>query len=140
MTTMPAGAASGSARKQLVRISWLDGWATTKEGGATASEVTDVYDGGQVKPDKEAGPPVTDNVTVTKVYRPALHAGLRRTLPAQVGNLRGTVSVFDADADLGPIGEPVEVYADALLVRFEPPPMDASSADTSMMTFEFAVK
>lgn len=137
MTTSPNAVAS--ARQQLVEVEGFPGYFATKEGGEVEAESSQVWDGGVLKPETMAGPATTGNVTVARPYRPAVHGPILKRLAKQVGRYRTTVSVFDTDPDLGPVGEPV-VYANALLVRLARPEADASSSDASTFELEFAVE
>jgi hypothetical protein len=130
--------AVASARQQLVEVAGWPGYWATKQGGETTSEVSKVWDGGSLDPETMAGPADTGNITVTRPYRPAVHGPIRKAWAAQVGRLRTTVSMWDTDPDLGPVGTP-SVYANALLVRCTPPGHDASSSDPGTVELEFAV-
>lgn len=130
--------APASARQQLVEVAGIPGYMATKEGGEIEAETSKVWDGGALKPESMSGPAETGNVTVSKPYRPAIHGPILKALAKQVGAWRTTVSVYDTDPDLGPIGQPT-VYANALLVRMARPELDASSSDASSFELEFAV-
>ena len=136
MTT--AQNAPASARQQLVEVSGIPGYMTTKEGGEVTAEPGKAYDGGSLSPEVMSAPSEIGNVTVSKLYRPAIHGPILRELRRKVGRHRTTVSVWDTDPDLGPIGQPT-VYPDALLVRVTSPDLDAGSADPSSFELEFAV-
>jgi hypothetical protein len=131
--------AVAASRQQLIEVAeWPDYWAS-KEGGEVAADVEKAWDGGSLKPENMAGPSETGNVTVSRPYRPASHGPIRKAWAQQVGRLRTTVSVWDTDPDLGPIGTPT-VYANALLVRLTPPAHDASSSSPGTIELEFAVE
>lgn len=136
MTTTPN--APAAARQQLVEVAGIPGYFATKEGGEITAEATKVWDGGSLKPESMSGPAETSNVTVSKPYRPLVHGPILKSLAKQVGAWRTTVSVWDTDPDLGPVGEPT-VYADALLVRLARPNHDAASSDSGTFELEFAV-
>lgn len=136
MTTTPN--APASARQQLVEVAGFPGYFATKEGGEITAETSKVWDGGSLKPESMSGPAETSNVTVGRPYRPLVHGPLLKALARQVGSYRTTVSVYDTDPDLGPVGEPT-VYANALLVRLARPQHDAGSSDASTFELEFAV-
>lgn len=131
--------APASARQQLVEVAGFPGYFANKSGGEVTAETSQVWDGGALKPENMAGPSTTGNVTVSRPYRPAIHGPILKALARQVGRYRTTVSVWDTDPDLGPVGEPV-VYADALLVRLMRPDADASSSEASAFELEFAVE
>ena len=131
--------AVASARQQLVEVAGFPGYFANKEGGEIEAESSQVWDGGTLKPETMAGPATTGNVTVSRPYRPTVHGPILKRLAKQVGRYRTTVSVFDTDPDLGPVGQPV-VYANALLVRLTRPEADASSSDPSTFELEFAVE
>lgn len=131
--------AVAAARQQLVEVAGWPGYWATKEGGEVSGEAGKVWDGGQLEPEVMGGPAETGNVTVSRPYRPAIHGPIRKAWAKGVMRIRTTVSVWDTDPDLGPVGTPT-VYADALLVRLTPPQHDASSSDPGMIELEFAVK
>lgn len=130
--------AIASQRQQLVKVDGFDGYFATKEGGEVSAETGKAWDGGALRAEPMSSPAETSNVTVTKPYRPAIHGPILRALAPKVGRHRTSVSVFDTDPDLGPIGEPT-TYADALLVRLKRPDHDASSSDPGSFELEFAV-
>lgn len=127
-----------SQQHQLVSVGGFPGYFATKEGGDVESEASKVWDGGSLRPETTTAPAETGNITVSKPYRPATHGPLLRRLSKQVGVFRTTVSIFDTDPQLGPIGQP-NVYADAVLVRLAWPEYDASSSDPGMFELEFSV-
>lgn len=131
--------APASARQQLVEVAGFPGYFANKSGGEVSAESTQVWDGGALKPENMGGPSTTGNLTVSRPYRPGVHGPILKRLAREVGRHRTTVSVWDTDPDLGPIGEPV-VYADALLVRLMRPDADASSSDASTFELEFATE
>lgn len=130
--------APASARQQLVEVAGIPGYFGTKTGGEIAAETSKAWDGGSTKPENLSAPAETGNVTVSKMYRPAVHGSILKGLGKQVGRWRTTLSVWDTDPDLGPVGEPT-IYADALLVRMQRPDHDAGGNDASMFELEFAV-
>lgn len=123
----------------LVSIEGIPGYWATKSGGETSAEVTDVPDGGRRTPEKLAGVATTDNITLTRPYRPTRDIAVLKRLRGQVGALRVTVTEQPTDADLVPQGQPT-VYPAALLVRMADPEFDAGSSDAKMMELEFAVE
>ena len=131
--------APAAARQQLVEVAGFPGYFANKSGGDVEAEASQVWDGGQLKPENMGGPASTTNLTVSRPYRPMIHGPILKRLGKQVGRHRATVSVWDADVDLGPIGEPI-VYADALLVRLVRPEADASSSEASTFELEFATE
>lgn len=136
-TSNPNGVAA--ARQQLVEVAGWPGYFASKSGGETTAETGEAWDGGSLKPEKTGGPATVANVIVSRPYRPLTHGPIRKAWAKQVGRLRTTVSVWDTDPDLGPVGQPT-VYANALLVRATPPDHDASSSETSMVEMEFSVE
>ena len=139
MTTTANPNGIASARQQLVEVAGWPGYFATKDGGEVTAEAGKAWDGGSLKPETMAGPAETGNVTVGRPYRPGVHGPIRKSWAKQVGRLRTTVSVWDTDPDLGPVGTPT-VYANALLVRLTPPAADASSSDPGTIELEFAVE
>lgn len=133
-TPLPA-----TAQQQLVQVAGFEGFFGTKEGGEVAGDVTKTKDGGSlVDLIIPGGTPSTSNVTVTKLYRPAVHAAELKRLAKRVLRERTTLNIYDSDPDLGPIGDPV-TYADALLVRVKRPDHDANSSDPAYFELEYAV-
>lgn len=130
--------AIASARQQLWEVAGIPGYMTTKTGGERTAETSKAWDGGQTEPEVMSSPAETGNITVTKLYRPAVHGRILRELDRKTGRYRTTLSGWDADPDLGPIGEP-RVYPNALLVRVTWPDSDAGSSDPSSFELEFAI-
>lgn len=129
---------TASERQSLVSVAGIQGFFSEKSGGEITSEVTDVPQGGQLYPEKLAGPPNTSNVVLVKPFAPSRDGELVRRLEAIVGRWRTTVSVQPTDADLIPVGRPT-VYADALLVGLVPPNTNAGSAAAQSYQLTFAV-
>ena len=130
--------APASARQQLTEVAGIPGYFGTKSGGERTSEPSKVWDGGALDAENLSAPADTGNIVVGKPYRPMVHGSILKGLDRQVGRYRTTVSVWDTDPDLGPVGEPT-IYADALLVRMQRPDHDAGGNDASMFELEFAV-
>lgn len=128
-----------SQMQSLVKIEGIPGYWATKSGGETSAEVTDVPDGGRKTPEKVGGVATTDNITLTRPYRPTRDIAVLKRLRPQVGAMRATVTDQPTDADLVPQGPPT-VYSGALLVRMADPEYDAGSSDAKMMELEFAVE
>lgn len=127
-----------SAQRQfLVTVGNL-GLFATKGGGNVTSELTKVYDGGQLRPDLISGPSEADNITVSRPYDPVRDAPIIKRLRQQVGSYTVTLSVQQTDRNLAKVGSPT-VYADALLVGLTEPEFDAGSGDAAMFELEFAV-
>lgn len=126
-------------RQFLVGVEGVTGYFATKTGGETSADTSDVFDGGQLTPEKMAAPSSTANVVVGRPYDPERDAPVIARLRPQVGRWRTTVSVQPTDADLVPVGGPT-TYANALLVRVQDPEADAASGDPSMLELEFAIE
>lgn len=126
-------------RQFLVSVAGVRGFFATKSGGDTSSDVSTVYDGGSLTPEKLASPATTDDVSVSRPYDPARDAGELRRLRAQVGRWRTTVSVQPTDADLIALGRPT-VYANALLIGVTDPEADAASGDAATFELTFAIE
>lgn len=132
--------AIASQRQRLVKVAGWDGYFATSEGGEVSAEGTKAWDGGQLTPEVLSTPAETDNITVSRPYRPALHAEKLREWKKRVGRLRTTLSIADTDEDLDAgVLDSVETYPAALLVRVKPPQSDASSSDANTFELEFAV-
>lgn len=138
-SNVAGGQAVAAQRQFLVTIEGIAGTWATKAGAETSADTTDVYDGGRKAPEKLASPATTDNVTLSRPYRPARDGALAKRLRPIVGSFRSTVTVQPTDADLIPYGAPT-VYANALLVRLAEPEHDAASGDPSVVELEFAVE
>lgn len=126
-------------RQFLVKVSGVSGYFASKTGGATASETTDVYDGGQLTPEKLASPPRTEDITVSRPFDPERDRPVIRRLRPLAGRGRFTVSVQDTDADLVAIGSPT-TYPNALLLSVSEPDADAGSGDAAAFELVFAVE
>lgn len=127
-----------SQRQMLVKVSNIAGYWASKSGGEVSADTSKAWDGGSLRPEVLSAPAEHGNITVSRPYRPAVHANLRKTLAARVGRWRTTLSVQDTDADLHRIGRPV-TYPNALLVRVTAPEHDAASGDAATWELEFAV-
>lgn len=114
------------------------GYFGTKEGGEVSGDVTKTKDGGSLDDYVIPGPPSTDNVTLTKLYKASVHGPTLRQWAGRVMKLRTTITGYDTDPDLGVLGDPM-TYANALLVRVKFPDHDANSSDPGMFELEFAV-
>lgn len=130
--------APASARQQLTEVAGIPGYMATRTGGERTSEPSKAWDGGALDPETLSAPADTGNIVVGKPYRPMVHGTILKTMDRQVGRFRTTISVWDTDPDLGPIGTP-RVYPNALLVRLAWPEGDASSSDPSNFELEFMV-
>jgi hypothetical protein len=130
--------APATQRQQLVEVTGIPGYMTTKTGGDVESETSKARDGGSLKTETFAAPPETSDVVVTKMYRPRIHAAILKDMASRVGRYRTTIKVWDTDPDLGPIGTPV-VYADATLTKVVRPEFDANGGDPSMFELTFGV-
>lgn len=123
-------------RQFLVKVTGIDGYFSSKSGGDVEGDVTTVYDGGSLKPEKLGGPAAPGQVTVGRPYDPERDAPVLRRLRGIVNRWRTTVSVQPTDGDLTPIGPPT-VYANALLVRVSDPEHDAESGDAARLELVF---
>lgn len=130
--------APATQRQQLVEVTGIPGYMTTKTGGDTEAETSKARDGGSLKTETFAAPAETGDVVVTKMYRPRIHARILKDWNARVGRHRTTIKIWDTDPDLGPIGDPV-VYADALLKKVVRPEFDANGGDPSYFELTFGV-
>lgn len=130
--------AVASARQHLTEVAGLPGYMATRTGGERTAETSKTYDGGELVPVVLSSPAETGNIVTGKPYRPLVHGPILKEWDSLVGRFRTTIKVWDADPDLGPIGEP-RVYADALLVRLAWPDGDANSSDPANFELEWAV-
>lgn len=131
---------AASQRQQLVSVPPFAGFFGSKSGGKVSADPSKVYDGGKKRPETLSATAETDNVTVSRPYRPLIHGPIMRALQRQVGEFRTTITIYDTDPDLGRLTEPQNVYADALLVGLDWPEHDASSSDGGMIELEFSVE
>lgn len=128
-----------SAQRQfLVSVAGISvGYWSSKSGGGVEADTSDVYNGGDLNPEKLASPATTSNVTLGRPYSVVRDDPIWHRLAKLCGRWRTSVTVQPTDENLTPMGQPT-VYPDALLVRCEPPEHDASSGDASMFELEFA--
>lgn len=124
-------------RQFLVKVSGISGYFATFSGGNVSSEVSDVYDGGALTPEKIASPARTEDITVSRPYDPERDQPVINALRRQTGSLRATVTKQPTDADLVPTGPP-NVYANCLLLSVTEPEVDASSGDPTAFQLVFA--
>lgn len=132
------GYAPASQRQHLTKVTGIDGYWSTFEGAEVSADTNKVYDGGSLTPSVLTAPSETDDVKVSRPYKPEEHGNLVADLMRRVGRWRTTVSRQDTDADLIPIGKPL-VFADALLTGVKLPDGDASSSDAAMLELTFTV-
>lgn len=128
-----------SAQRQfLVKVSGVDGYFATKTGGRTASEVTREFDGGSLEPEILTGPASTEDITVSRPYKPERDAHLVRLFRPLVGRLRHTVTFQPTDADLVAVGKPT-VYPGAVLIGVNDPDSDANSGQAARVELTYAI-
>jgi hypothetical protein len=128
---------TATQRQFLVKVTGIDGYFATKTGGEVEGDVTTVYDGGSLRPEKLGGPAVPGQVVVSRPYKPERDAAVARKLRPQTNRWRTTVSVQPTDADLVALPIPPTVYTDALLVRVSDPEHDAASGDAARLELAF---
>ena len=126
-------------RQFLVKVSTIDGYFAQKTGAETTADVTDVWDGGKLTPEKLAGPANTGDLTVSRPYDPDRDQPVISRLRSRVGRWRTTVTVQPTDADLVARGRPT-TYANVLLVGLTEPDVDAGSGDPATLELVFAVE
>lgn len=127
-----------SAQRQfLVKVAGIDGYFATKTGGEVEGEVSTVYDGGSLKPDKLGAPAVPGEVIVSRPYDAERDAPLAKELRGKVNRWYTTVTVQPTDADLVALSVPPTVYVNALLRRVSDPDADASSGDAAVLELAF---
>jgi hypothetical protein len=129
---------TAAQRQFLVKVSQIDGYWTTKGGGATTSEVAREFDGGSLTPELLAAPAQTGDITVSRAYKPERDAQLLALYRPRVGRERATITVQPTDADLVRIGPPT-IYANALLAGVNDPEADANSGQPARIELTFAV-
>jgi hypothetical protein len=129
---------TAAQRQFLAKVEGIEGYFNSKTGGNRSSDASKVYNGGETDPEVLASPANTDDVTLTRGYKPLRDASVLESLRPQVGRLRTTVSVTPTDEDLVAIGKPV-VYSNALLVGLSEPEYNADSGDASTYELTFAV-
>lgn len=130
--------AKSSARQFLVKIVGVEGMWATKQGGSVSSDTTPVYDGGQLKPDLVAAPPVAEDITVSRIFDPARDDEALRQLLQLCGAWTTTISVTPTDANMVAVAPP-RVYSNALLKGVNEPEVDAASGDPAPWGLVFAV-
>lgn len=129
-----------SAQRQfLVSALGIPGFWAQKSGGDVSGDTSDAWNGGELYPEKLAGPATTDNITLTRPFKAARDQPLLRRLRPVVMRWRTTCSVQPTDENLIPVGRP-DVYPRALLIRVTGPEVDASSSDAGEIELEFAVR
>lgn len=129
-----------SAQRQfLVSVATVGDYYASKSGGAVSADVSDVYDGGRLTPEKLASPATIEDITVSRPYDQQRDAPVIARLQRLVGRWRTTIVVQPTDADLVPIGSPT-TYSNALLTGLTPPEHDASSGDAATYELTFAVE
>jgi hypothetical protein len=95
-----------------------------KSGGGAKAEETKYRPGSMLPETSLGGPSSVDNVTIRKMFDPALRA-LFHTLASMVGKASCTVTSQPLDADGNPEGD-AQVYTGVLL-EVNPPDSDANA-------------
>lgn len=124
-------------RQFLVSVEGIDGYFATKAGGDLSADVTTVFDGGSLTPERLASPALPGDVTVGRPFDPERDLIVLAGLRPLVGRWRTTVSVQATDGDLVAIGDPV-VYSDCLLTGLTDPEADAASGDAAALELTFS--
>jgi hypothetical protein len=130
-----------SERQWLVNVAGISGLFQTKSGGVTDVEHTKEFDGGALEPDIYPGPPMVDDLTVSRPYKAPRDTQVVRELRRVLD--RGqrfdtVVTCKPTDAALAPIGA-AEVY-DVTLKRVSAPEANARSSNPSRLELTFTVK
>lgn len=123
----------------LTKVDGIDGYWAAFSGGEISSDTNKVRDGGVLKPDVLAGPPETDDLTLTRPYDAARDQPMINELKKRVGVWRTTISKTPTAPDLTVLNVPADVYSDALLIKVKPPESDANSGDAAEVELTFAV-
>lgn len=127
-------------RQQLIKVIGVEGTFATKTGGATTAETNRYYDGGQKDPEVMASPAQTENIVVSRGFRPVRDRAIVKRLRPLVGTWRTEVSAQDLTQNLVVIPGTLTSYTNALLVRVTEPDHDANSGDPETLELEFAVE
>lgn len=121
----------------LITITGIPGTFGIYSGGARNAETRSEFDGGSTESETSADRPAYEDLVVSRGFRPNRDSLIRKTLDAQVGRLRTTVTVQPTDVDMVPVGQP-DVYT-VLLKGVSPPPGNANSTNTARLELRFAV-
>lgn len=127
-----------AAREFLVTVSGIEGYWARKQGGATASDASKVWDGGSLRPTVLTAPATTEDVTVTRPFRVERDAPLLAALKRVVGRSSHTITITPTDRDLVPSGQP-ENYV-GVLRSVSGPDTDAGSGDGANIELVFAIE
>lgn len=125
-------------RSFLVSVAGIDGYFATITGGNSPATVSQAWNGGDLTPAQVAGPPVPENVTVGKPFKPERDAEIIKRLRQLISQWRTTVSKQPTDASLIPLG-PATVYPEALLIDVQEAEADAGSGDPARWSLVFAI-
>lgn len=128
-----------SARQWLVTVDGIDGTWARISAGETSAEGTRVRDGGATKADVLAGPPETDEVTVSRPFDAERDHDLVTTLLPLVGQLYTTITKQPLYGDMSRVAVKPRVYSDCLLTKVSDPESDADSGDPSVLELTFMV-
>lgn len=122
----------------IVTVKGIKGNFAAKSGGGITSEVSKIWNGGDLTPDVIAGPPEVENVTVTRPFEMGRDDKLLSDYRKKVGSWTTDIVVTPADGNMTPTGSKT-VYSGALLVGIKEPDADASSSDAATIELEFAI-
>lgn len=104
----------------------------------TTAESRREFDGGDLVGEVLVDPPLRNNITLSRGYKPERDQSLCRYLDSKVGTWTGTLSTQDATVELSPYGA-ASVYPKARLISLSWPGGDARSGTTREMVLVFAV-
>lgn len=125
-------------RQFSITVAGIAGTFTRVSGGATQADTSHEFDGGSEDPEVLAGDATTDDVTVSRPWRPERDSAELARLRPLVRKLRTTITVQPLDEDLVAVGRPT-VYT-ALLKRATPPTGARGSNTPAALELMFAVE
>jgi len=130
-----------SAKQGLITVGAIPGRTfSVKTGGVKKAEMAKWRNGGSTELNVIAGPPETDDVTLTNGYDPEVDGPLLKNLLNQVGILRTNISQAALYGDMTRVnGAPPIVYTDAVLSSVKVPEVDANSNDVQTYELVFSV-
>lgn len=130
-----------AARQGLVTVGALGNRTfTARTGGVKKTETAKWRDGGATTPNVIAGPPETDDITLTNGFDPEADGPLLSNLLRQVGILRTTISQASLYGDMSRVSAaPPFVWTDAVLMSVKVPEVDANSGEIATYELVFSV-
>lgn len=127
-----------AARQALITCSGTPGLWATKTGGNPTSDITRVWDGGQLDPDILTAPASYSDLTISRPYEQGRDEAMVARLRSVVGRSNHSVTVQSTDINLVAVGRASTFHG--VLTGVSAPDWDAGSSDPARVELTIAVR